>query len=256
MTLSMSGKVAIVTGGSSGIGRATAIKLAGAGAHVAIVSRTAERGQQVVDAIKASDGQATYFKADVGSAIEIEKLIKSVVDRLGGLHIAVNNAAAPPSEIGPLLPITEIAVEHWDRLMDVNLRGVWLGMKFQIPAMIRCGGGAIVNVSSMAGGKAIRGMGHYVASKFGLNGLTRVAAAEFATSGVRINSVLPGPVDSPIVNEMEALRPGYKKAITDVIPMQRMGLDDEVANLIVWLCSDQASYVTGTNIPVDGGFLA
>lgn len=256
MSLTLEGKVALVTGGSSGIGRATALQLANAGAYVAIVARNEERAGSVVAEIQGAGGDAMFVKADVGEQADLDSMVQNIIDRWGRLDIAVNNAAAPPSEIGPLQPITEISVEHWDRLMAVNLRGAWLGMKYEIPAMIRSGGGCIVNVSSIAGGRGVRGMGHYVASKFGLNGLTRVAAVEFAQAGVRINAVMPGPVDSPILNEMETMSPGYRQAITAMVPMGRMGLDKEVASAVSWLCSDGAGYVTGAVIPVDGGILA
>ena len=252
----LQGKAAFVTGGSSGIGRAVALLLASYGTQVAIIARNPARGAAVVREIEQAGGAAVFIAADVGVPIEVEQAINAVVARFGRLDIAVNNAAAPPSEIGALLPMTDIEVEHFDRIIEVNLKGPWLGMKYAIPHMAKAGGGAVVNVSSIAGGRGMRGMSHYVASKFGLNGLTRSAALEFAAAKVRVNAVMPGPVDSPILREMEIKSPGYSATISGMVPMGRMGLDQEIAQAVAWLCSDAASYITGSVIAVDGGILA
>lgn len=255
MSQRLDGKVAIVTGGNSGIGLAAARKFGALGASVAIVARNVERGEAAAEEIRAAGGTAAFFATDVANDAQMRAMVAAVVERFGGVDIGVNNAAPPPGEVGSLQPLTEVTEDQWDRMIDVNLKGVWLGMKYQIPEMLKRGGGAIVNVSSTAGGKGIAGMGPYVASKFGINGLTKVAALEFAKSGIRINAILPGPVDSPIVNQVEQATPGYKAMITGMVPMARMGLAEEIADAIIWLCSDSSSYVTGANIPIDGGML-
>ena len=250
----MAGKVALITGGASGIGLATALKFAESGVNVAIAGRNAERGHAAVEQICDKGVQAIFIQTDVSEAAQVEAMVNRVVEVFGRLDYAFNNAANPPANMGmgPLINVTE---EQWDRTIDVNLKGVWLAMKYEIPVMLQNGGGAIVNTSSTAGGKGMAGMSAYVASKHGLNGLTKSAALEFAEAGIRINTVMPGPVATPMMEQAEEIMPGAEEMFVSSVPVKRIGQPSEIAEAVVWLCSDAASFVTGTEFPVDGGML-
>ena len=250
----MTGKVAVITGGTSGIGLATALQFAANGAQVAIAGRNIERGEAALAQLKDTGADAIFVPTDVSKASDVENLINTVISTFGHLDYAFNNAAAPPatSSMGPIINLTE---EQWDTTLDVNLKGVWLCMKYQIPVMMGNGGGVIINTSSTAGGKAMAGMGAYVASKHGLNGLTKSAALEYAEAGIRINVVMPGPIATPMMEQASAVIPNAEAAFAAQTAVKRVGRAEEIAEAVVWLCSDAASYITGAAIPVDGGML-
>lgn len=250
----MTGKVALITGGTSGIGLATALKFIEHGAQVAIASRSDEKGMAALRQLKDAGGDAIFVKTDVSKASNVENLVNTVISTFGHLDYAFNNAAAPPatSSMGPIIQLTE---EQWDTTLDVNLKGVWLAMKHEIPAMMSNGGGVIINTSSTAGGKAFAGMGAYVASKHGLNGLTKSAALEYAEAGIRINVIMPGPIATPMMEQVGAVMPNAEEAFVAQTAVKRVGQPQEIADAVIWLCSDAASFVTGASIPVDGGML-
>jgi NAD(P)-dependent dehydrogenase (short-subunit alcohol dehydrogenase family) len=246
------GKVALVTGGSSGLGEATALKFARDGAKVVIAARRAEQSGEVVRKIAAAGGEAHFVHADVSRAADIENMVRATFDRFGRLDCAVNNAGIA----GPrMVPIADVEEAQWDEVMDVNLKGVWLCMKHEIKAMLANGGGAIVNVASIYGYKpSDAGHGPYAASKHGVIALTQSAAVDYAQMSLRINAVAPGFTRSEMVDPG---RPGaaenYRKLVDRHSGMRRLGAADEAANAIVWLCSGDASFINGVVLPVDGG---
>ena len=248
----MTGKVALVTGGSSGLGEAAAVKLAAEGAQVVIAARRADRSAQVVERIVAAGGKAHHVLADISRGADVEALVRAVLDRHGRLDCAVNNAGI----VGPrLTPVADVTEAQWDEVMGTNLRGVWLCMKHEIPALLAGGGGAIVNIASIYGTKP-SDMGHapYAVSKHGVVGLTQSAAADYGQQGLRINAVAPGFTLSEMVDPE---RPGaaerYRALVARHSGMKRLGRAEETAEAICWLCSDAASFVNGVVLPVDGG---
>lgn len=251
-TKQMQGRVALVTGASSGIGRASARAFAAAGARVAVVDADAARGHDTVLEIRAEGGEALFFGCDVSDETQVRGLIGAVTIAFGRLDYAHNNAG-----ISPVTGNTaECPKELWDRIIAVNLTGVWLGMKYEIPAMLAAGGGVIVNTSSGVGLKGNANQPAYVASKHGVVGLTKAAALEFAASGIRVNAVCPGAVLTPLVESKVQAGAYTLDAMASVCPMRRIGTPEEIANAVVWLCSDAASFVNGAAIPVDGGTIA
>lgn len=246
------GKVALVTGGSSGLGEATALKFAQEGAKVVIAARRAEQSARVVERIVALGSEALFVPTDVSRAADVEHVVKAAVEKFGRLDYAVNNAGIA----GPrFTPIAEVTEEQWDEVMGSNLKGVWLCMKYQIPALLATGGGAIVNIASIYGLKPSDiGHGSYSASKHGVVGLTQSAAADYGQLSIRINAVAPGFTRSEMVDPN---RPGaaekYQALVERHSSMKRLGQAEETANAITWLCSDAASYVNGVVLPVDGG---
>ena len=246
------GKVALVTGGSSGLGEATALKFAQEGARVVIAARRVEQSGQVVQKIREAGGEALFVQADVCSGADVERMVKTALEKFGRLDCAVNNAGISGPRYTPVADVTE---EQWDQVMNVNLKGVWLCMKHEIPAMLANGGGAIVNVASIYGLKpADSGHAPYGASKHGVVGLTTAAACDYGQKSMRINAVAPGFTHSEMV---DVNRPGaaesYRKLVARHSGMNRLGHAEEAANAITWLCSDSASYVNGTVLTVDGG---
>ena len=248
----VAGKVALVTGGGSGIGRASSQAFAREGAKVVVSDVVAEAGQETVQLIKDAGGEASFVAADVSQAAEVAALIKKCVDLYGRLDCAHNNAGIE----GPGASTVEYSEEGWDRVIAINLTGVWLCMKYEIPAMLNTGGGAIVNTSSVAGLLGFRGGSAYVASKHGVVGLTKTAALEYAKSGVRVNAVCPGAIDTPMMGRITGHKPQRAERMAASEPVGRMGRPEEIAEAVIWLCSDAASFVTGHAMSVDGGIVA
>ncbi|PKQ07663.1 MAG: short chain dehydrogenase [Alphaproteobacteria bacterium HGW-Alphaproteobacteria-12] len=252
----VSGKVAIVTGAGAGIGRATALKFAAEGAKVAVSDVNVEGGEETVDLIRKQGGDAFFTAADVARPADVEALVAKTVERFGRLDCACNNAGIE----GKIVPFTEQPLDNFDRVIAVNLRGVFLCLQAEISQMLKNGGGAIVNLASVAGLIGFPGLAPYVASKHGVNGLTKNAALEYGKQGIRVNSVCPGGIDTRMLDSLAEQSTGGKETSRELMnpmhPIGRIGTPDEVAELIVWLCSDRASFITGANIPVDGGFVA
>jgi NAD(P)-dependent dehydrogenase (short-subunit alcohol dehydrogenase family) len=239
-------KTAIVTGAGSGIGRAVAVALARDGANV-VVSDVVEKGGK--ETVAMIGGNAIFVRADAAKPEDHVALVKAAVDRFGALHIACNNAGIG----GEINPIAEHSIDAWRKVIDINLSGVFYAMRAQIPAMLKTGNGSIINVASILGGVGQEGSAAYVAAKHGVVGLTKSAALEYSAKGIRINSIGPAYVDTPMLN---ALTPEMKKQLVALHPIGRLGRPEEVAELVVWLSSDRASFVTGDYYPIDGGFLA
>jgi A-factor type gamma-butyrolactone 1'-reductase (1S-forming) len=250
----LAGKVALITGASRGIGAATARLFAREGATVVLASRGAEEMDRLVEAIKASGGEAMAVQTDVADVASVQTLIQRTVDAYGRLDIAVNNAGIA----GGNRPLVEVTEEQFDQVIAVNLKGVFLGMKYEIPAMLAVGGGAIVNVSSTVGlvgfGGTGAGIAPYIASKHGIVGLTKAAALEYAGQHIRVNAIAPGTTRTS-VNERWIDDEQTRQRITSGIPLGRVADAVEVAEAILWLGSDAASYVTGVTLPVDGGYI-
>jgi NAD(P)-dependent dehydrogenase (short-subunit alcohol dehydrogenase family) len=246
------GKVALVTGASSGIGRAASIRFAAEGAQVVVSDVNEERSAEVVATITAAGGDATFVRADVAVASEVQALVEATVARYGKLHIAVNNAGIP----GAGLPIPDYPDADWQRGIDVMLSGVFYGMKHQIPRILEAGGGAIVNVSSGAGLIGFPGMAPYVAAKHGVIGLTKTAALEFGSQGVRINAVCPGTARTQMVKDWMGDDEAMEQSVRDLHPIGRIAEPEEIAAAILWLASDDASFALGSIVAVDGAYTA
>ena len=246
------GKVALVTGAGSGIGRATALVFAREGAKVVVSDIVVEGGQETVQQIEAAGGEAIFVKADVSQAADVETLITQTVETYGRLDCAFNNAGI---EGGMKLTI-DCTKEEFDRTITVNLTGVWLCMKYEIQQMLSQGSGAIVNTASAAGLVGFPSLPDYVASKHGVVGLTKTAALEYAKSGIRVNAVCPGVIQTPMVERGAQLSPGFDELALSMEPVGRFGQPAEVGEAVVWLCSDAASFVTGHPMAVDGGLVA
>jgi NAD(P)-dependent dehydrogenase (short-subunit alcohol dehydrogenase family) len=242
----MAGRVALVTGASKGIGAATAEAFAAAGAAVVLAARDAAALQDVAVGIQARGGRALAVSTDVADAGSIRHAVEQAVSVFGRLDAAFNNASA-----GPLpAPLADIDPDEFDLGIATNIRGTFLGMKFQIPAMLASGGGAIVNMASIAGLNGTANLAAYVAGKAGIIGLTKVAALDYADQGIRVNVVAPGPIRT---YHIEAAGEQAMRGAAMSVPMRRMGTAAEVAQAVLWLCSDQSSFITGTVIPIDGG---
>jgi NAD(P)-dependent dehydrogenase (short-subunit alcohol dehydrogenase family) len=238
------GKVAIVTGAASGMGRASALAFAREGAAVVVSDVNATGGEETVASIVTAGGTAAFVSCDVSKALDVERLVEETLERFGRLDCAHNNAGVLQREQGRLPDLSE---EDFDRVIGVNLKGVWLCMKYEIPAMLRSGGGAIVNTATRWQGGA-PGAAFYSASKHGIAGLSWTAALEFAKEGVRVNELCPGPTETPMLDAI----PDVKERVIREQPTGRLGLPSELAEAVVWLCSDRASFVSGAKIAVDG----
>jgi NAD(P)-dependent dehydrogenase (short-subunit alcohol dehydrogenase family) len=246
------GKVALVTGGTSGIGRETAVLFAKAGAKVVVAGRREPEGEETNELIQAAGGDSLFVKTDVSKASEVERLIKKAVEKFGRLDIAFNNAGIE----GTWVPIVRQSEEDWDRIIAINLKGVWLCLKYEIQQMLKQGaGGAIVNMGSVTGLIGSVGAAAYSASKHGVIGLTKSAALETAKSGIRINAVCPGFTETPMADRIFRV-PQIHKHVLNCHPIGRLGKPGEIAEAVVWMCSDRASFMTGQSLVLDGGYLA
>lgn len=247
--LDLTGKIAFVTGGASGIGEACSLMLAQQGAAVAVVDISMESAQKTVDTIEKNGGKAIALVADVSDESQVATAVADTVSQFGGLHIAVNNAGIG----GDQAPTADQTVEGWRQVLSINLDGVFYGMRNQIPAMLKSGGGSIVNMASILGQVGFANSAGYVAAKHGVVGLTKTAALEYATQGIRVNSVGPGFIKTPL---LAALPPEGLEPIAQLHAVKRLGESEEVAALVTLLASDEASFITGNYYAVDGGYLA
>ncbi|KAB2910383.1 MAG: SDR family oxidoreductase [Kofleriaceae bacterium] len=250
MTTLFDNKVALVTGAGSGIGRDIAFQLAREGARVVVSDINDAGGAETVAHIRERGGTAVYQRADTSKPGDNEALVAAAIEQLGGLHIAVNNAGIG----GPQAPAGEYPIDGWDKVIAINLSGVFYGMRYQLPAMLRAGGGSIINIASVLGQVGFRNSAAYVAAKHGVVGLTRAAALEYGPQKVRVNAVGPGFIRTPLVEK--SLSPEALRALEGQHAMNRLGESTEVAELVTWLASDRASFVTGGYYAVDGGYLA
>ncbi len=253
MTRRLEGKVALVTGAASGIGRATAIAFAQEGAKVVLADVAATAGEDVVGVIKGSGGDAILVKCDVSRAAEVESMVDEAVETYGRLDCAFNNAGIE----GDVARVAQYTEENWDRVIDVNLKGVWLCMKYEIPQMLKRGSGAIVNMSSVSGLVGDPAHPAYAASKHGVAGLTKSAALEYARVGIRVNGVCPAAIRTPMIERTLEVQPELSwQSLANGHPVGRVGEPEEVAEAVLWLCSDAASFVTGHLLILDGGLVA
>ena len=248
----LEGKVALVTGASAGIGRESALAFASAGARVVVSDVVVDGGEETVGRIQAAGGEGTFVRADVSQTAEVEALVGQAVETYGRLDCAHNNAGIE----GDMAPTADCAEANWDRTIAINLKGVWLCMRYEIPQMLRQRGGVIVNTASVAGLVGFANLPAYVASKHGIAGLTKTAALEYAEQGIRVNAVCPGVIHTAMIDRIVGGDAEAEAQFAALEPVGRMGLPAEVAQVVVWLCSDAASFVTGVAMPVDGGFVA
>ena len=246
------GKVVLVTGGGSGIGRASAIMFARQGAKVIIGNRNEAQGAEVVKTIKSAGGEAAFLRTDVTREADVEALVKLAVKSYGRLDAAFNNAGIE-GQPGTLVEATE---ENFNQVWSVNVRGLWYCMKHEITQMLAQGGGAIVNCSSVVGLVGAAGLGHYVASKHAVMGLTKSAALEFATAGIRVNAVNPAVIETPMAERVFSAFGMTEQEMAALHPMNRTGKPEEVASAVLYLCSDEASFITGQPFAIDGGLTA
>lgn len=244
------GKVALVTGASSGIGEATAKAFADHGAKVLLADIDVERGQAVAAQISEAGGEASFVKTDVSNAAEVKAMVATAIERYGRLDLAHNNAGI----VGGGATVVDMPEETWGRAIAVMLTGVFLCLKYEIPVMLDSGGGAIVNTSSGAGLIGFPAMADYVSAKHGVIGLTKTAALEFATSGIRINAICPGTARSKMVNDWIGGNPDQEAEVAGLHPIGRIAEAEEIANGVMWLCSDAASFMIGHALVIDGGY--
>lgn len=249
--MQLSGQVALVTGASSGIGRAVALAYAREGAKVVVSDVVVDGGHETVRAVQSAGGQACFVAADVSRPEDGQRLVQAALDTYGRLDIACNNAGIG----GAQAPTADYPLDAWAQVIAINLSGVFYGMKYQLPAMLKNGGGAIVNMASILGAVGFAGSPAYSAAKHGVLGLTQATALEYSAQGVRVNAVGPGFIHTPMISALEENR-----AVNDMLvaahPIGRLGRAEEVAELVLWLSSSKASFVTGAYYPVDGGYLA
>lgn len=249
---SLDGKSAFVTGGASGIGQATALAFAERGARVLVADVDTEGAQETLRLVELGGGEANFVSCDVGDSASVEAAVDRCVELYGRIDCAFNNAGI----LGDMTLTADCSEENFDRIMRVNLKGIWLSMKYEIPHMLRQGGGVIVNTASNAGMTGTPQLGVYSATKGGVVMLTRSAALEYARSNIRINCVCPGLISTPMVAQQAIDYPDAVANFTELEPIGRMGRPEEIAEAVVWLSSDAASFVTGHPMAVDGGILA
>jgi len=242
----LANKVAIVTGGGSGIGRAVALYYAAEGAMVVVADKNETGGNQTVTMIKEKSGEAFFARTDVSKPSDNEMLVHHALEHYGALHIACNNAGIG----GAAAPTGEYPIDNWDKVIGINLSGIFYGMRYQIPAMLKSGGGAIVNMTSILGQVGFRTAPAYTAAKHGIVGLTKTAALEYGVQNIRINAVGPGFIKTPLIEGLD------EKSLIPLHPIGRLGTAEEVAELVLFLSSTKASFITGGYFPVDGGYLA
>lgn len=250
--MTLDNKVTLVTGGGSGIGRATALAFAREGARVVVADIAPEAAAETVETITAKGGDAISIKTDVTQSADVQRLIEDIVTKYGRLDCAFNNAGVA----GDMVRTADVTEEDFDRIIAVNLKGVWLCMKYEIRQMIPQGGGVIVNIASAAGLVGTHSMPVYGASKHGVVGLSKSAAVEYARKGIRVNAVCPSVIRTPMIERVFERLPQFEDATIRLNPFRRLGTAAEVAEAVVWLCSDAASYVNGATLSVDGGFVA
>ena len=248
----MEGKVALITGGSKGIGRATALAFAREGAKVVIADIAVEKCADTAKKITDDGGEAHCIETDVSKTNQVRALIDEIVTLYGRLDYAFNNAGIE----GKQAPTAESTEDNWDLVIDINLKGVWLCLKYEIAQMLRQGGGAIVNTSSVAGVIGYPNISAYTASKHGVLGLTKTAALEYAKNNIRVNAVCPGVIRTAMIERFTDNDPQVEKQMAESAPVGRMGTPEEIADAVVWLCSDEASFVTGHPLVIDGGRVA
>ncbi|WP_049899097.1 SDR family NAD(P)-dependent oxidoreductase [Halococcus agarilyticus] len=246
------GKATVVTGGAQGIGEATALRFAEEGADVVVADVDEEGGHGTVDAIEDAGGSAVFVETDVSEAAEVQTMITRCVEEFGGIDVLFNNAGID----GPLENIVEYDEDGFDRVIDVNLKGVWLGLKYGIEAMLADGGGSIISTSSIGGQVAVPEYSGYGASKAGVSLITKSAALEFATEGIRANAIAPGLVETPMVNDIMEENPEMEEQFRNMEPMGGLAQPKEIANSVLFLGSDLASRVTGHTLAVEGGYLS
>lgn len=246
----MKGKVALVTGAGSGIGRATAELFAVHGAFVVVADKNLDTAKETLELIKKSGEKGLALEVDISQEDQVKSLIEETVDRFGQLNYACNNAGIE----GDQAFTAECSAENWSRVININLNGTWFCMKYQIPEMLKNSDGAIVNVSSIAGLLGFPGIPAYASSKHGINGLTKTAALEYAEQGIRINAVCPGAIQTPMIDRFVGTESQERKDLIASHPIGRLGRPEEVAEAIVWLCSEKASFITGQILAVDGGY--
>jgi NAD(P)-dependent dehydrogenase (short-subunit alcohol dehydrogenase family) len=252
MSKELDGKVALITGGTTGIGRDAAVLFAKEGAKVVLSGRREAEGKETLEMVRAAGGDGLFVQGDVSKAADVKDLVKKTVEKFGRLDVAFNNAGIE----GKWAPITEQTEEDWDRTIDINLKGTWLCLKYEILQMQKQGrGGAIVNMSSVAGLMGNATAATYCASKHGVLGLTKSAALECALSGIRVNAVCPAVIETPMADRAFA-DPAVNKWVLGLHPMGRFGRPMEIAEAVLWMCSERASFMTGEMMVLDGGFLA
>ncbi|WP_037319509.1 SDR family NAD(P)-dependent oxidoreductase [Salegentibacter sp. Hel_I_6] len=247
--MELKGKVALITGAASGIGESTAILFAAEGARVFLTDIDVEKGEKLAKRIEENGGEAVFFKADTAKPEDSEKSVSEILRQFGKLDIAVNNAGIG----GAQQPVGEYPIEAWDKVIAINLSGVFYGMRYQIPAMLKNGAGSIINVASILGSVGFANSAAYVAAKHGVVGLTKSAALEYSAKGIRVNSVGPAFIKTPL---LKGLDKDLLNQLIKVHPIGRLGMADEVAQMFLWLASDKASFATGAYYPIDGGYLA
>lgn len=252
MVPQFSGKVALVTGGASGIGRAAALAFAHHGAKVVVADMDEASGEETVALARAENTDAMFVRTDVAQRADVEVLVNMAAQTYGHIDFAFNNAGIS----GAQAMLADYPEESWDRVIGINLKGIWLCMKYELQQMLKQGRGVIINTSSTAGETGSRGVSAYVASKHGVVGLTKAAALEYARSNIRINAILPGTIHTPLIDAFTGGDDRLLQQFAEGEPIGRLGTPEEVASAVIWLCSDGASFVTGATLAVDGGRLA